>query len=197
MGKRDEEKVKRRYLIVSAAITCFIKNGVHQTGIRDIAKQAEISLGNLYNYFPSKEALVAEIAKLDGVRLEQVVNVVDSHENPFSAIEKLVDHYLDYLSKVENAFLTIEILAESLRNPVVAKQFEENRQQIIDVLATTIERGISSGAMRKQVNIDEKVKLFLDAIEGLGLRSGLAQVKPSKDERKALQEIIFKMLQTN
>ena len=62
----DKEKSihPRKIEIVHAAVTCFLERGYHQTGVRDIAKQAEVSLGNLYIHFKGKEAL------LDALRLK-------------------------------------------------------------------------------------------------------------------------------
>ncbi len=47
--------------ITEVALTLFSKNGYEKTSIREIAKTADISLGLLYNYFESKEALLADI----------------------------------------------------------------------------------------------------------------------------------------
>jgi AcrR family transcriptional regulator len=48
---------KRKETIEGAARELFIKQGFHRTSMRDIAKGAEVSLGNLYNYYPTKEAI--------------------------------------------------------------------------------------------------------------------------------------------
>lgn len=194
MVERAKAKAERRQLIVNAAISCFIKNGIHQTGIREIAKEANVSLGNMYNYFSSKDELISAIAVMDGQVIEQFIAAFGSIDNPYTMMSTFVDHYLDYMSYVENAYLTIDIIAETLRNPRVAEQFQSNRQKLTDVLCATIERGIGEGLMREQISIDETVKLFLDVIEGLGLRCGLAHQKPSQTARKTLQEMIFKML---
>jgi len=197
MNERQKAKEERRHVIVNAAIECFVRNGIHQTGIRDIAEQASVSLGNLYNHFSGKDDLIAEIAKLDGEYLEQFATALDTSEAPLIAMRKFVDDYLDYVSQTENAFLTIDIIAETLRNPVVAEQFEKNRNRLIGILSATIERGISEGVMRKEINIAETVKLLLDVIEGLGLRSGLAQIKPPKGARRSVQEMILRMLSSS
>ncbi|PCI02925.1 MAG: TetR family transcriptional regulator [Hyphomicrobiales bacterium] len=197
MSDREKAKAERRDLIVNAAIECFIRNGIHQTGIREIAEQAKVSLGNLYNHFSGKGELIAEIAVLDGEGLERFAMALDNSENPAVAVSEFVDEYLDYISQTENAVLTIDIMAEAIRNPTVAKHFEANCRKLTDALSATIKRGISTGDMREQINIDETVKLLLDAVEGLGLRSGLSQVKPSENARKALQEMIFRMLSSS
>ena len=194
MDKRLKAKAERRNLIVTAAIECFIENGIHQTGIRDIAAKANVSLGNMYNHFSSKDELITEIAFMDGQILEQFTNAMNTIEDPSILIFTFVDNYLDYVSEVENAYLTIDIIAETLRNPKVAKQFESNKEKLTRSLSATVRRGILEGAKREQLCIDETVKLLLDAIESLGLRYGLTHTKPSVIARKTLQEMVFKML---
>src|SRR5215204_1770295 len=48
---------KRKETIEDAARELFIKQGFHRTSMRDIARGAEVSLGNLYNYYETKEAI--------------------------------------------------------------------------------------------------------------------------------------------
>ncbi|PLX21155.1 MAG: hypothetical protein C0599_08290 [Salinivirgaceae bacterium] len=47
--------------IVDAAITLFGENGFHNTSISQIAKNAGVSKGLMYNYFESKEELLKYI----------------------------------------------------------------------------------------------------------------------------------------
>lgn len=51
----------RKATIEDAARELFIKQGFHATSMRDIAKTAEVSLGNLYNYYTTKEAIFESI----------------------------------------------------------------------------------------------------------------------------------------
>jgi AcrR family transcriptional regulator len=46
-----------RSAILQAAHDLFIEQGYHGTAMRQIARQAGIALGGLYNHFPSKEAV--------------------------------------------------------------------------------------------------------------------------------------------
>ncbi|MGC2237788.1 MAG: TetR/AcrR family transcriptional regulator [Pyrinomonadaceae bacterium] len=47
--------------IETAAKDLFIKQGFHATSMRDISKSADVSLGNLYNYYETKEAIFESI----------------------------------------------------------------------------------------------------------------------------------------
>jgi len=48
---------------MNAALKLFAKNGFYTTTIPDIAKKLNMSVGNIYNYFKSKDILAQEIIK--------------------------------------------------------------------------------------------------------------------------------------
>jgi AcrR family transcriptional regulator len=71
MPKLSETAIgKRKETIETAARELFIKQGFHATSMRDIARGAKVSLGNLYNYYPTKEAIFESI-------INQYLTVVD------------------------------------------------------------------------------------------------------------------------
>ena len=56
------DKAETRKRIVSAAKALFRTKGFDSATTRDIAKEAGIATGTMFNYFPSKEAIVVELA---------------------------------------------------------------------------------------------------------------------------------------
>ncbi len=77
----DENQLR----IEAAALELFTKQGFHGTNIRDIARQAEVSQGAIYTYYPSKEAIFEGLARSyrHAMRkfLERVFRILD---DPFS-----------------------------------------------------------------------------------------------------------------
>ena len=57
-----ETKAATREKILSAARRLLAQNGYESTTTRDIAESAQIASGTLFNYFPTKEAIVACLA---------------------------------------------------------------------------------------------------------------------------------------
>lgn len=64
METRAEQKEKRRKEILAAALDQFIRRGYGATKITDIATAAGMSVGLLFHYFESKEALYIELIQL-------------------------------------------------------------------------------------------------------------------------------------
>lgn len=57
-----ETKAATRQAILQAARRLFAEKGFEATTTRDIAQTAQIASGTLFNYFPTKEAVVAAMA---------------------------------------------------------------------------------------------------------------------------------------
>ena len=55
------KKEELRQQILDAAQVEFLKKGYENSSLRVIAKKANTTLGNIYHYFPSKEALLIEL----------------------------------------------------------------------------------------------------------------------------------------
>jgi AcrR family transcriptional regulator len=62
MGLREEKKAEQRRAILNAAAALFRKKGYEQTRVRDIVERLRISEVTFFNYFPSKDALIAAFA---------------------------------------------------------------------------------------------------------------------------------------
>ena len=62
MPKLSEAAIRgKKDTIEDAARELFIKQGFHATSMRDISKRAEVSLGNLYNYYQTKDSIFESI----------------------------------------------------------------------------------------------------------------------------------------
>lgn len=169
----DKEKSihPRKIEIVHAAVTCFLERGYHQTGVRDIAKQAEVSLGNLYNHFKGKEAVLAFIAEIEGKELAGFIDLLSEPDDPQAALEQFIGDYAEYVSRSENALLGVEILTEALRNPVIADVFGKNRSFLIEALVRCLNIGARLGVFAPYDDQREVACMVLDSLEGHGLRS--------------------------
>ncbi len=61
MRARDDRTADTRRRIERAALKHFVEQGIAETSIRDIADEAGISLGAMYNHFKSKEELAWQL----------------------------------------------------------------------------------------------------------------------------------------
>ena len=112
---------QRRAEIVDAAERCVKAQGPHQLKLRDVARESGKSLGNLYNYFQNKEAIVEALVErqtqafLEMLRENESDKELDRDKRTRLCIERVVDAYLD----PEPVRISIFIASEALVNPRV------------------------------------------------------------------------------
>src|SRR5215218_1785482 len=86
---QDTPVVDRRSRILDAAERCFVRSGFHRTTMQDVAAEAGMSPGNLYRYFPSKDALVAGLCERDRVGLANEFAEIREHSDFLAAFKDL------------------------------------------------------------------------------------------------------------
>jgi AcrR family transcriptional regulator len=69
---RDRDVEKNQEKIEAAALRLFIRRGFYGTSVRDIAQEAGVSLGNIYNYYRTKEQLFSSLVRRYGVRMGEL-----------------------------------------------------------------------------------------------------------------------------
>ncbi|MES0882690.1 TetR/AcrR family transcriptional regulator [Roseibium sp. SCP14] len=193
LSRAETADARRKHIVETAAI-CFIEQGFHQTGIRDIAKRAGVSLGNIYNHFSGKTELIAAIATLEAEELAELQEQLTQTTDPLAALEDFVTSYLALCSQPEYAALTIEIIAEAVRNPNIVGGFLENRESLVATLAGQIVA--SRGGTTADTAISERdcAEFILDLIEGLAMRAVFAGRKPGKQELASLKQAVRRLL---
>jgi len=179
----------RRSEILSAAQSCFARAGFHQTSMQEICAEAGMSPGNLYRYFRSKEEIIAGIAERDRAETAQSLAAV-SAENFFDGLAALAQQHLVERS-VEQVALCAEIMAESRRNPAVARIYQDieadARARFIELLKSAAERGEIS----RDIELNGTVTVLFALADGLSWRRA---VEPSFNA-EAVMPIVLRMVQ--
>lgn len=181
---RADKSELRRQLIIEAAATLFILKGFHQTGMRDIAAQAGISLGNLYNHFKGKHEIIAAIAEMETAEMEPLLELLEtSGAKGQNALIMFAKAYFRICSAPENAALSAEIIAEVFRNPETGKAFSGTRTRLVAALAPHMPATYS--------NPSAAAALVLDLIE----RAGQSAVGNSRGARNETETALLEMLE--
>jgi AcrR family transcriptional regulator len=180
-------KADRRFEILRAAQTCFARSGFHQTSMQEICIEAGMSPGNLYRYFRSKEEIIAGIAERDRADAAEQFAAVGKG-NFFDGLAALAQHHLVERSAEEVA-LCAEIMAESRRNPAVARIYQDMevdvRARFIALLRSAAERGEI-----RDIDFDGTVTVLFALADGLSWRRA---VEPSFNA-EAVMPIVLGMV---
>jgi len=180
---------ERRLQILEAAVTRFISQGYHQTGMRDVAAEAGVSLGNVYNHFAGKDEILATIAGLEAEEIADFIDLLHGSGDPKDRLDRFVAEYAAYSGLPENALLSLEVVAAAARERKIAALFLENRRKLVDAVAALV------GELRQSTDglaaMHEVARLMLDTIEGQAVRMVIEGRKPNKSEMSTLQHFVF------
>lgn len=149
MPKLSQQVIEEKRIgIEDAAKELLIKQGFHATSMRDVAKRAGISLGNVYNYFETKEAIFESIVNRYVViidqRLKEILEELNEPLDPKDMrrlgemVGELVDQHQDF-------WLLMYIDVLEFQNRHFRKMFEglaeKFRRLFEEKFALAIERG--------------------------------------------------------
>jgi AcrR family transcriptional regulator len=176
----------RRAEILDAAERCFARSGFHQASMQDICAEAGMSPGNLYRYFPSKEALIAGISERN--RADAVGNFarVGQAADFFDALAQLARQYMVERSDAEVG-LCAEIMAESRRNPEIARIYEGVENDIKARIAAMLREAIARGEVRADLDVDSAALALMVLADGMSWRRA---VEPGFDAERMLPIIL-------
>lgn len=103
----EQIRAESQAKLLAAARQVFATQGYFNCTVSDIARQAGMSQGNLYWYYPSKEELLKAVLADGFDKVEQVL--IDAEGYPGDSrdrIEYLIDRYLE-LSHIQGDFTSI------------------------------------------------------------------------------------------
>jgi len=107
-SKKTAKAQKTREIILKAALEQFKEKGYGGTTMRDIAKQADVSVGNAYYYFQSKEEMILEVfvrSQRDAeIRNRETCRQTRSFKTRFLDLQF---HRLDLLSEHRELFVVL------------------------------------------------------------------------------------------
>lgn len=140
-----ETATETRQHIALAAIQMFRQYGYAKTTVSDIAKACSMSPANIYRFFPSKDAIIEEIAREYMGQKEELVREIA--RRPVSASQRLEAFAVEILQSNLNEFVREKRLFE------IVEQCIEKRWPIVEAhlrtvrttVAAIIQDGVTSG----------------------------------------------------
>jgi TetR/AcrR family transcriptional regulator, cholesterol catabolism regulator len=144
--------------IIDTASVLFSRQGIKSTSLDTIAQQCGISKRTLYEYFPDKEMLLAEIVQHLLYRTEQYVRILP--EVSPNAISEIIS-FFQYIES--NVFVLTPMFIRDLDKyyPCVYDALSQARKnRFIPYLKQNIVRGIAEDIYRKNLDSDITGKLY-------------------------------------
>ncbi|WP_457626645.1 TetR/AcrR family transcriptional regulator [Persephonella sp.] len=149
---RKAVKEEKKKEIVKVACRLFAQKGYYNTTIPDIAEELGMSVGNLYNYFPSKEELAKYIMQYSSKLLGEEIKKINEEEiTTKEKVYKIVRKFFE-ISK-EQPELIEYFLRVFLSNREVFEDGCEGFlcvQEVVTELMLFLEEGARKGDLRQQ-----------------------------------------------
>jgi TetR/AcrR family transcriptional regulator, repressor for uid operon len=162
----------RRGRILDAAERCFVRSGFHRTTMQDVAAEAGMSPGNLYRYFPSKDAIVAGLTERDRSQLARDFAAFDSGADFMTTFMNLGRKHFEEEPR-ERAVMCLEIWAESARNPAFAAMCAEFEHELVKRLTGVLRNAQDRGEVAADVDPQAAATVILTLGNGLFVRRAI------------------------
>lgn len=135
-GRRRLSAEARREVLLAAARDEFSRRGYHLTQMEHVAAAAGVSKALVYQHFPSKEELFAEVsAEVVDTFVARLPSVVGSSADALDAWRAAVRLLTDLVEEAPQAW---ELVARHLAEPEVGGPLRDLRERMTEVFAALL-----------------------------------------------------------
>jgi AcrR family transcriptional regulator len=164
-SRRERRSAELRERIFRAAVELFAQKGYAETTVEDITNAADVGKGTFFNYFPSKEHILASFGRMQMGKVQTAADAAPTTVLPIR----------DFLRN-----LAMEAISETSRNPTLVRALlqanlssEPVRQAMGEIhanasllLASIIKVGQERGEIRKDLDSLEAAQALRQALLG-------------------------------
>ncbi len=152
------QKANIRSTIIEVARKSFFENGYRKTAMRSIAKDADVTLSNIYNYFKNKDEILEVILQPVFAEFEEMF---DHYEDETSAncFEVSDVTEIDDFEKYTNFIITYQKELDLLFHKCSGSKYENIKDQLIDRYTETSKDYLKL-MKEKHPQINENISIF-------------------------------------
>jgi AcrR family transcriptional regulator len=168
MLQRHRTTAIRKDQIVNAAKKLIIKRGSENITVRAIAKEVGLSEGAVYRHFRSKRDILSLLA--DSIEEDLLGDIKTSSTSSDSYLEILDNIVKGHISTIkQRQGISFQVIAEiiSLGDKKLNKRISEIIDKYISSVKSLLSRGVKSGELRKNLDLDGASLLFFGMVQGL------------------------------
>ncbi|HVV94922.1 MAG TPA: TetR/AcrR family transcriptional regulator [Hyphomicrobiales bacterium] len=169
----DGRHADRRNRIIDAAVRCIVRSGFHATTVQDVAREAGMSPGNLYRYFPSKDAIVAGLAERDRATVASEFAAIEGSNDFLTNFAAMGQRHFVEESR-DRAVLCLAIWSEATRNPAVAAASAAFDEAVLGRIRAMFTRAREEGVLPAALEPDAAARLVCLLADGLYVRRAAA-----------------------
>ena len=164
LSKSDATKGERtRADIVLAAHDLIIQNGYHGTSMRQIAKQAGIALGGIYNHFASKEDIFREVV-LTYHPYHEIMPILANAQ--YDSIEELLCHAAHLIDDTLNTRPDVLNLMFIEMVEFRSKHIPDLLERVFPIVTQILQRFTEAGDNLRPIPMPMLMRTFISVLFG-------------------------------
>jgi len=145
--------------ILERTIELFSEFGIRNLNMDDISRSLGISKKTLYLYVKSKEDLIEKLFYYDDMKWNGEMSKIKFEE--LNAIEVLIQVSLMVFEEMGKLDSKIKFELKKYYEPIFTKFIARKQNQIFNQISQNIQKGITEGLYRSNVNIDLVAGLYV------------------------------------
>jgi AcrR family transcriptional regulator len=201
----EEQKDKRKDLVIAAAIEVFIQKGIDNSKMTDIAEKAQVGIASVYRYFKTKTEIVIEAAicfwnmKID-IFYDPLFENDSKNLNGLATVSKILDIFIDIYINHKEFFRFVEefdnyVVKENI-SPERLAQYEKNILNLMPVMLEALELGKKDGSINQNLDNEKYYMTITHTLMSLSQKLILRNIIVNSDnyiEGKTQLELVKAM----
>ena len=160
------EPVNRRIML--AALDLFVEHGYHNVSVHDVQKQANVSIGSIYNHFGGKEGIAKALYYHLVKELEQIIEAVMAEEISFrERCNRIISLLFEYTETRRN---TISFMLHAKHREFLPDEPPICSSTPFRLMRSMVEQGMQAGEIRNADPWAGASSVFGGAIRMIQLR---------------------------
>lgn len=153
----------RKQQLLDAAIIVFARRGLGRAAHADIAEETGVSVPTVFNYFKTREDLVAAVlSAIEDHFIELAVSYHQAKNAQDDPLNTMQQHSLSFLQQAQLKPDIVKIWLEwsaSVREDTWPR-YMEFQEKILDIIEPTLQAGLDSGQMKAQLSARDLARIL-------------------------------------
>lgn len=176
---RDITADDRRAAVLRSALACIAAQGADSVRLKDVSREAGVSVGLLQHYFESRDELVSlAFRQASEDLLAGWRDALAEDLDPWQRLVVLVDHLVERESLRDRCLVWVEFATAAARHAAAREGFTSVYQRWAEIVSAAVHDGVAHELFRPLLDPDLTVELILEQIDGaiLSVASGIDRV---------------------
>ncbi len=166
-GNSDKKTADKRTVILDAALKTFVKRGYTETKVAEIASEAGVAEGTLYNYFQNKEGLLLALfdEKWGGI-IEGIRGKISRLDDPNKKLKAIFSQVVIMFKK--NRQLAELFMVDVKQSSIFLNNYTINRiVEFLDLIEEVLVEGKQKGVYRRDLDTRVAKMIIFGAAQGI------------------------------